>query len=657
MAETSQPPPTGDTDGAPQPFAHVHADKQAVYRAILQVFSEAKQRFVVHLRPEDVAARLPSRETDVEAVTAALDQLVHWGNLRPYPDTSRVTTVEDFNRRRHVYALTPHGEAAEIALAAYADALGRRGELQAVALSDIRIGLRTLERLAQSPEPDVATVAASLRDLHTVFHNLAENATAFMATVQRSIDRSHLDVEEFLGYKERLIGYLQRFIGDLVVVSPEIATLLVRLDEADVDRLLHAVAQREAADAAPDGTAEGTTHAAGERVTTLRARWSGLRQWFVGGRDAPSQAALLRGRARAAIPALLDTVRALNERYAGRSDRAADFRALARWFAECEDDADAHRLWRGAPRPRRGGGDPRPRGDDQLAPPVLVLGPGAVDLHAPHARPGVVEVETREVLRGDGDDSRVAVQLSRGGAVAQAKLLPDLARIALDLERRRLGVGEQLGRPRADLELPGRKLWIDRLLGAADDRPGDGEDVLGAQPLFFAGTAPVADGHVNVSPKGLAGTFAVLGNHDVASTRDPFSRPADLSAVDEAVLQAGLCRALVRTCRERVRAGRPPPAVRTELLQAAKWRAARFGLEGRLFDPVSRSLLAPAKLFGQLLDELRDALDAEGDTEQVLELVGKGLCDGTAARGQRAAFAASGRLQDTVDLIARATCA
>ncbi|HXV34079.1 MAG TPA: metallophosphoesterase [Gaiellaceae bacterium] len=32
------------------------------------------------------------------------------------------------------------------------------------------------------------------------------------------------------------------------------------------------------------------------------------------------------------------------------------------------------------------------------------------------------------------------------------------------------------------------------------------------------------------------GTFAVLGNHDVASTRDPFSRPADLSAVDEAVL-------------------------------------------------------------------------------------------------------------------------
>lgn len=38
-----------------------------------------------------------------------------------------------------------------------------------------------------------------------------------------------------------------------------------------------------------------------------------------------------------------------------------------------------------------------------------------------------------------------------------------------------------------------------------------------AQPVFFVGTAPLgADGHVNVSPKGMAGTFAILGPHRVA---------------------------------------------------------------------------------------------------------------------------------------------
>lgn len=35
---------------------------------------------------------------------------------------------------------------------------------------------------------------------------------------------------------------------------------------------------------------------------------------------------------------------------------------------------------------------------------------------------------------------------------------------------------------------------------------------LTAQPVFFVATAPLAvDGHVNVSPKGMDGTFAVLG--------------------------------------------------------------------------------------------------------------------------------------------------
>ena len=37
------------------------------------------------------------------------------------------------------------------------------------------------------------------------------------------------------------------------------------------------------------------------------------------------------------------------------------------------------------------------------------------------------------------------------------------------------------------------------------------------QPVFFVGTAPLAaDGHVNLSPKGLAGTFAVLDAHRLA---------------------------------------------------------------------------------------------------------------------------------------------
>lgn len=42
-------------------------------------------------------------------------------------------------------------------------------------------------------------------------------------------------------------------------------------------------------------------------------------------------------------------------------------------------------------------------------------------------------------------------------------------------------------------------------------------EFIEAQPVFFVGTAPLAsDGHVNVSPKGGAGTLVVLDPHSVA---------------------------------------------------------------------------------------------------------------------------------------------
>ena len=50
--------------------------------------------------------------------------------------------------------------------------------------------------------------------------------------------------------------------------------------------------------------------------------------------------------------------------------------------------------------------------------------------------------------------------------MAQARVLADLAGEALDLERRRVGVGEQLGGGDRELELAGRQVRVDGLLGA-----------------------------------------------------------------------------------------------------------------------------------------------------------------------------------------------
>ncbi|MEV4826000.1 pyridoxamine 5'-phosphate oxidase family protein [Micromonospora sp. NPDC049274] len=42
-------------------------------------------------------------------------------------------------------------------------------------------------------------------------------------------------------------------------------------------------------------------------------------------------------------------------------------------------------------------------------------------------------------------------------------------------------------------------------------------EFIAAQPVFFVATAPSgSEGHVNVSPKGMTGTFVILGPHRVA---------------------------------------------------------------------------------------------------------------------------------------------
>jgi uncharacterized protein DUF2397 len=72
-----------------QPFAHVGAPNAVLYGQVMRTFARAKERFIVHLRPEDVASDL-RRDSD-EQLVQALDQLTEWGNLRadPTPAASR----------------------------------------------------------------------------------------------------------------------------------------------------------------------------------------------------------------------------------------------------------------------------------------------------------------------------------------------------------------------------------------------------------------------------------------------------------------------------------------------------------------------------------------------------------------------------------------
>jgi len=125
--------------------------------------------------------------------------------------------------------------------------------------------------------------------------------------------------------------------------------------------------------------------------------------------------------------------------------------------------------------------------------------------------------------------------------------------------------------------------------------------------------------------------------------------------VDDTVMVAGLVRGLVRSCQEEARAGEPVPSVRPELIRAATWRAARYGLDGDLVDVLAGKSVPARVMVDRLLDFAGPGLRDLGDWQEVSGLVERTFARGTGAARQRAVLARTGRLQDVVDYVVAQT--
>ncbi|MEU8460540.1 glutamate--cysteine ligase [Streptomyces sp. NPDC029003] len=119
---------------------------------------------------------------------------------------------------------------------------------------------------------------------------------------------------------------------------------------------------------------------------------------------------------------------------------------------------------------------------------------------------------------------------------------------------------------------------------------------------------------------------------------------------EDAVMLAGVVRALVATAIAEEKAGRPPvPPAAPESAQAGNWHAARYGLDSALLDP-----RGPARgggdVLSSLLRHLTPALEEAGDLRQVGALVHRLRREGTPADRQRRALA-DGGLPALLDLV------
>jgi glutamate---cysteine ligase / carboxylate-amine ligase len=121
--------------------------------------------------------------------------------------------------------------------------------------------------------------------------------------------------------------------------------------------------------------------------------------------------------------------------------------------------------------------------------------------------------------------------------------------------------------------------------------------------------------------------------------------------IDDALVVVALTRALVETLAHDPDDAEP---VRSDLLRAAGWRAARYGVSGALVHPLTWELVPAAEALEVLVRRVAPALDESGDAERIREGLARLSATGNGARRQRAAYERTGELRDVVaDVVAR----
>lgn len=326
----------------PEMFRFTDGDRAELYVAILHAFGEANERLETALGIDDVRVRLRSvgwlDALADEDLVSVLDQLRKWNLVDVIQNHSEnYRTAAEYERRNLQYSLTRQGEAALAGVLHAVRVLASTGALQTAVLDAISDRLAGLVQELESGSD--RRVFTTLTELESHLDALRSNTKQFNGELQRLLRADGTDLETFHDVKASTVAYLQEFLTNLEHRTQAIATRISVVEDHGLG-VLH---QRALIGAElPRLPGEDPAPAWLEH---RRARWEGLRAWFLPSDGSPPRVDQLHLVARRAIVTLLQVLDRITESRRRASNAAADFRELARWFSVVPQQADLHRLW------------------------------------------------------------------------------------------------------------------------------------------------------------------------------------------------------------------------------------------------------------------------------------------------------------------------
>jgi uncharacterized protein (TIGR02677 family) len=325
-------------------FRFAVGENAETYTAILDAFGEANERLETALSRDDVRSRLRSigwfDALDDEALQAALGQLLSWQLLDVTQNHAQdYRTAQEYERHNLQFSLTRRGEAALAGLLAALSVLTSAGALQTAVLDAISDRLTELAQQLADPGSADRRIFTTLQELEGHLEALRNGTKAFNGELQRLLRVDGAEPGTFGEVKAATVSYLQEYLTNLDQRAFAIAAGLAAVERHGVAGL-----HRRALRGAELPTLSGVDPAP-DWLAHRALRWAGLRAWFLPADGEPARVEQLHVVARRAIVSLLQVLDRITESRRRTSSAVADFRELARWFAQAPTDADLHRLW------------------------------------------------------------------------------------------------------------------------------------------------------------------------------------------------------------------------------------------------------------------------------------------------------------------------
>jgi uncharacterized protein (TIGR02677 family) len=326
----------------PEMFRFTSGDRAGLYVSMLHAFSAANERLETALSLDDVRARLRSvgwlDPLPDEDLTDALGQLRAWQLVDVVQNHSEnYRSATEYERRNLQYSLTRRGEAAFAGVVHAVGVLASSGALQTAVLDAIADRLGDLIQLLETGTD--RRIFSALTELEGHLTALRDNTVQFNGELQRLLRAEGTELATFHEVKASTVAYLQEFVTNLEHRARAIASRIGEVEDRGVALLQHrALLGAELPRlSGPDPGPAWLEH--------RRARWAGLRAWFLQDDGTAPRVEQLHLVARRAIITLLQVLDRITESRRRASNAVADFRELARWFSVVPARDDLHRLW------------------------------------------------------------------------------------------------------------------------------------------------------------------------------------------------------------------------------------------------------------------------------------------------------------------------